>query len=181
MATFTIVLVLVGTITCVIGWLMVLFLAFRTSIGWGLGSLFISIVWLIFVARNWEESKTGFFTWLGGMAVVLLTIFFIPSKPATAKVTTASAATTTSAPEPAPPPATLSYAALDAPKAYVPPPATTTTAAPPAEEAPQLEKVYADRATNLYYTEKCNLARPATAVRLAKSVAIMQGYQPACQ
>jgi hypothetical protein len=46
------------------------------------------------------------------------------------------------------------------------------------EPTSAVEKVWADRATRLYYSEGCG-TRPAAAFRIAKSVAVVQGFQPA--
>lgn len=57
----------VGLICLVIGLLIALFygiklliIAFKTSILWGLGSLFVPFVSLIFIFMHWEKTKSPF-------------------------------------------------------------------------------------------------------------------------
>lgn len=66
------VLAVVGMILMVIGGLWLLVEAFKASVLWGLGCLFVPIVSLFFVATHWSESKTPFLLQLAG--VVLLVI-----------------------------------------------------------------------------------------------------------
>lgn len=55
-----------------VGGIMILIAAFRESVLWGLGCLFIPIVGLIFVLAHWREAKAGFLIQLFGLAVLLL-------------------------------------------------------------------------------------------------------------
>jgi hypothetical protein len=69
MITGAYLLLAIGGILSLGGWVMLLVLGFKKSIGWGLVILFLS--WLIvpviiFLARYWSESKTGFFLMLAG-------------------------------------------------------------------------------------------------------------------
>jgi hypothetical protein len=59
-------LLLVGALIAVVGSLWLLVKAFQTSIWWGLGSLFIPFVQLIFVIMNWAECKKPFLILLAG-------------------------------------------------------------------------------------------------------------------
>lgn len=72
MAAIGMILMLVGWIVALVGGIMILIKAFQTSIWWGLGSLFIPFVILVFVALNWEESKQGFLIWLAGVVVAIV-------------------------------------------------------------------------------------------------------------
>ena len=65
-------LFLVGAIVSFVGSIMVLIKAFQESILWGLGSLLIPFVILVFVLLNWYEAKQGFLTMLAGAAVTIL-------------------------------------------------------------------------------------------------------------
>lgn len=58
---------IIGMICIVIGLLIglvfgvqLLVMAFKTSVLWGLGFLFIPLVGLIFVIQHWDETKTPF-------------------------------------------------------------------------------------------------------------------------
>jgi len=56
-----------------IGGIWVIVIAFQKSLLWGLGSLIIPFVALIFVAMNFNETKKPFFIWLGGFILYLIT------------------------------------------------------------------------------------------------------------
>lgn len=53
-------LILAAVIVSLIYGIQILIIAFQTSVLWGLGSLFIGLVGLVFVATHWEETKTPF-------------------------------------------------------------------------------------------------------------------------
>jgi len=63
-------LLAIGGILFLGGWVMLLVLGFKKGIGWGVAILFLS--WLIvpvvaFAAKHWSEAKTGFFLMLAGV------------------------------------------------------------------------------------------------------------------
>ena len=64
--------VLVGLVISIVGGVMVLIEAFKQSIVWGLASLFIPFVILVFVALNWEVSKKGFLIAVAGTIVYVV-------------------------------------------------------------------------------------------------------------
>jgi len=66
------VLLIVGAILAVIGYVWLLIACFSESIPWGVGALFCGIVALIFGALNWAELKVPTLLYIGG--VVLLSI-----------------------------------------------------------------------------------------------------------
>ncbi len=72
MAAIGMILMLVGWLVALVGGIMILIKAFQASIWWGLGSLFIPFVILVFVALNWEDSKQGFLIWLAGFVVAIV-------------------------------------------------------------------------------------------------------------
>lgn len=72
-------LLVIGLVVGIVGSLMVVAVAFRQSLLWGLGSLFLAPVWLIFIVLHWEESKRGFFISLAGTAILFLGVFFLPT------------------------------------------------------------------------------------------------------
>jgi len=57
-------------------WLLVV--AFKTSVWWGLGSLFIPFVSLIFVIMNWQAAKKPFLINLAATVVAVIAIFNMP-------------------------------------------------------------------------------------------------------
>lgn len=52
--------------------IQILIVAFKTSTGWGVASLLIPFVILVFVIKNWEATKTPFLRWLMAFAVALV-------------------------------------------------------------------------------------------------------------
>jgi len=174
------ILIIVGLCVAFVGHLLVLNSAFKTSLGWGLASLFLPFGVFVYVAKHWDETRRAFLCWAGGFAVMLLAFALSPSRPRpeatadrkderTVRVSSAAAL----------PP----REAEPQPVQYVPPPpeplapvAADDAATAPA--APKLQQVYIDRASKLYYRESCT-RRPQTATRVAKSVALMQGYREA--
>ena len=61
-----------GAIVGLIGWIGVLLLAFRESTVWGILSLLIGIVWLIYAIMHWDEAKKPFLLSLGGSILMIL-------------------------------------------------------------------------------------------------------------
>ncbi|MFA5508165.1 MAG: hypothetical protein WC423_22265 [Vulcanimicrobiota bacterium] len=55
-----------------VGGLWILIEAFKTSILWGLGSLFIPFVSLIWLVLHWDRGGKPFFIQLGGVAVMFV-------------------------------------------------------------------------------------------------------------
>ena len=62
-------IMLVAVIGCFVFGIQLLILAFRKSVLWGLGSLFVPFVSLVFVIMNWEDCKRPF---LGSLAASVL-------------------------------------------------------------------------------------------------------------
>jgi hypothetical protein len=69
MGTIGTILMVVGSIAAVIFQIQILIKAFKTSIGWGLASLFIPLVIFFYVAKNWAECKTPFLRLLLALVV----------------------------------------------------------------------------------------------------------------
>src|SRR5690349_13843694 len=65
-------LMTVGGIAAFVGSIWLLVLAFQESIGWGLASLFIPFVLLIFAIMFWNKSAKPFGVWLGGAIILVL-------------------------------------------------------------------------------------------------------------
>lgn len=55
-----IILILIGVIIGLIFGIQILILAFKESPAWGIGSLIIPFVMLIFVIMHWEKAKSPF-------------------------------------------------------------------------------------------------------------------------
>jgi hypothetical protein len=63
---------LVGSLVSFVGGIMVLIKAFQESLLWGIGSLLIPFVLLIFAILNWNEAKQGFLVLVGGTVAMIL-------------------------------------------------------------------------------------------------------------
>lgn len=70
MGTLGMILAAVGGIGSLIFAIQILIHAFKTSIGWGLASLFIPFVIFVYVAKNWPALKTPFLRWLVCLVVM---------------------------------------------------------------------------------------------------------------
>ena len=67
------IIVMIGGLICLVGAIMVLIEAFKTSIVWGLIALFgCGIGFFVFVAMHWSQSKKGFLIWLLGFGIELV-------------------------------------------------------------------------------------------------------------
>lgn len=71
-------LLIVGLILAFVGGIWLLVVAFKTSIWWGLGSLFIPLVNLIFVILHWQPSKKPFFIYLAGVVLLVIAALNMP-------------------------------------------------------------------------------------------------------
>ena len=68
----TAVLMLAGGILLLIGSIMFIVNAFRVSVAWGLGVLFLAPVGLVFLVKNWQESKKSFLFSIVGAALIIV-------------------------------------------------------------------------------------------------------------
>lgn len=66
------VLLILGLILAVIGHIGILIEAFKEGIAWGLGTLLVPIVALIFVVLHWQETKKPFLLSLAGNVIWIL-------------------------------------------------------------------------------------------------------------
>ena len=62
-------LLIIGLIVHLIGWIMLIVVAWRESIWWGLLSIFVPFVALIFVITHWQDAKRPFLISISGTAV----------------------------------------------------------------------------------------------------------------
>lgn len=72
MAVIGVVLLAVGIVIDLIGGIWLLVKAFQASVWWGLGSIFVPFVSLIFVITHWAEAKRPFFLTLVGLVLILI-------------------------------------------------------------------------------------------------------------
>lgn len=68
---------LIGWAISILGSILVLIAAFKKSVWWGLGSLFVPFVVLIFVILNWAAAKRGFLLSLAGLALAIVGITIV--------------------------------------------------------------------------------------------------------
>jgi len=67
----TAVLMFTGGVLLLIGSIMFVVNAFKVSVAWGLGVLFLAPVGLVFLVKNWQESKKSFLLSIVGAALVV--------------------------------------------------------------------------------------------------------------
>jgi hypothetical protein len=72
-------LIVLGGLACLYGGIVILVHAFQKSILWGLGSLFIPFVALIFVVLNWAENMKPFLIYLAGAVLVGIGVGISPN------------------------------------------------------------------------------------------------------
>jgi hypothetical protein len=65
-------LLYVGLAVFIAGGIGTLIAAFKTSLWWGLGCLFIAPVSLVFLFMHWGVAKNPFFLQLAGIGIMLL-------------------------------------------------------------------------------------------------------------
>lgn len=66
------IIMFLGAIGGLIFWIQILIVAFKKHIGWGLGSLFIPLVGLVFVIMHWQDTKTPFLRGLACWVVMII-------------------------------------------------------------------------------------------------------------
>lgn len=73
MSTLGTILAIVGGIGSLIFGIQILILAFKKSVGWGIGTLLLFIpIGLIFVFQNWAACKTPFLRWVASFVVCMI-------------------------------------------------------------------------------------------------------------
>jgi hypothetical protein len=202
-------LMIIGAVIGFIGFILILVAAFRTSVWWGFGILAAAIlpttllknvyvasfiglaVVLVFIVQHWQEARVGFIAYVVGTVLVLPGLGSIhlmgkADQPSASQTTQSAPATAPPvAPTPEPQPVTRAAALPSGPIL----PASTTSRTPKAEsnERPAIEmkttieQVYVLNQTKKYYPMDC-AARPDGAYKMAKSLAIGQGFSlaPEC-
>ena len=72
MTVLAIVLLGLAWLVAAIGTIMILIKAFKAGIGWGLASLFIPFVILVFAIKEWGECKQGVMLWVASLGLTLV-------------------------------------------------------------------------------------------------------------
>lgn len=198
-------LFIIGCVVLLVGWVMLLVLAFKEKVWWGLlvlvgpfvvdmvvganawasliGSL---IVILPFALPRFSQAKIG----VGFALLAIGGLMTIPGANALYRFGETQEKAGLEAqqkpapkPEPAavtpyvPPP--IEAAAVPAPQKRIPKEAST---APPEMVAPEIVQVFVVNAGKKYYPLDCPAALPEGAYKMAKSMAVRQGYKlaPGC-
>ena len=74
-------LAILGLLIAVVGAIWLLVITFQTSVLWGLGSLLIPFVSLIFVVMHWEETKKPFLIQMAGVVLMIVAAMMAPGQP----------------------------------------------------------------------------------------------------
>ena len=69
-----------GLILMLLGSLFFIIAAFRESILWGLGVLFVPFVSLVFLVLAWPRAKSSFFLQLYGFVLVLIAVLALSAR-----------------------------------------------------------------------------------------------------
>jgi uncharacterized membrane protein len=77
------VLVLVGGVLVLTGTVIFLVKAFRVSVAWGVGVLLLAPIGIVFLVKNWKESKASFLLQLFGVILMVAGILLGYPLPAT--------------------------------------------------------------------------------------------------
>ena len=68
----------IGAIVSLIGGIWFLVVAFRQSVWWGLGCLFIPFVSLVFLIMHWRDAAKPFFVSLLGTVLIIVVALMMP-------------------------------------------------------------------------------------------------------
>ena len=71
-------LVYLGGLIAFIGGIWLLVVTFKKSILWGIGSLLLPIVGLVFVILNWDLTKKPFLVYLAGIVLLVIGLMNLP-------------------------------------------------------------------------------------------------------
>ncbi|QWP76583.1 hypothetical protein J5226_23890 [Lysobacter sp. K5869] len=71
MSVIALILLVLGIVVSLVAGIWLLVVAFRENVWWGLGSLLLSPVALVFVILHWQQAKKPFLINLGGLALVI--------------------------------------------------------------------------------------------------------------
>jgi hypothetical protein len=104
MITGAYLLLVIGGILYLCGWVMLLVLGFKKGLGWGLAMLFLSwlvIPLIVFLVKFWDEARTGFLILAAGVVLSGLGGFILVGSVATSAIAEVETFDVT-LPEPAP-------------------------------------------------------------------------------
>jgi len=62
----------IGALIMFVGFIWIVVNAFKTSVLWGLGALFVPLVAQIFAIMNWASNKTAFLVWAAGFVLYMV-------------------------------------------------------------------------------------------------------------
>jgi hypothetical protein len=73
-------LMAVGWLAAFVGGIWMVVNAFKTGVGWGLGTLFLWLpVGLIYLVKNWQQNKKPFFIQLAGLGLIVVAVLMTPA------------------------------------------------------------------------------------------------------
>ena len=72
MQTLGMILMIAGYVIAGVGGIWLLVVAFRTSIGWGLGCLLFNPVAIVFVIMHWSDAGKPFLVEIGGVVLIVV-------------------------------------------------------------------------------------------------------------
>jgi len=73
------ILVVIGLIIALVYGIILLVKAFQTHILWGLGSLFVPLVSLVFVIMHWDVAKKPFLMYLISIPFIIVGLVMMPT------------------------------------------------------------------------------------------------------
>jgi hypothetical protein len=180
MQTLLIVVFFAGIAVMVVGSVMILVAAFRTSLLWGLAYFFIPFAACVYWFTHWDESSRGMKVMGIGFAAMFvfggLAAAMAPSKPVEAVESAADKPAEPSRPIDVDAELARLKVRTEEPVAYAQPTAVESVAE--VKPAKKFEQVWADTTARKYYPENCRRT-PPNAYKVAKSVVKAQGFTEA--
>lgn len=70
-------LYLLGALVAFVGGIWIVVNAFKKSVLWGLGALFVPFVSLIFAIMNWEQNKKPFLIAIAGVVIMIIGVVML--------------------------------------------------------------------------------------------------------
>lgn len=80
MTALGVIVMWVGLILALVGGIAFIIAAFRESLLWGLGVLFLPFVSLVFLILHWQSAKRPFFLQLWGLAFAVLAVVLLGAR-----------------------------------------------------------------------------------------------------
>ena len=194
-------LLVVGGIVVLVGWVMLIIAAFRTAVWWGLAvlvgplivgfairdmwlNLFVTLaIMFAFALPRLEEAKVGLIVYVVGCALAVPGVMAMTKQAEKAVQQQAAAEAEKSRKVQrvyTPPTQPVQAAAIPTPQPSAPAPAVRQEEAYPGIKMSRAEQVFATNSPKVYYPLDCK-ARPDNAYKMAKSLAVKQGYKLAAE